>query len=166
MEETLRDKLIASMRELFGEDRRRIDHTLTVLAHAEAISESEPGSARVVVAAAILHDIGIPASEAKHGSSAAKYQETEGPPIAEEILRRLGVDGATIEHVCRIIANHHTARDIDTPEFRIVWDADWLVNLPGATGGKPETLREKIDAVFKTSTGKARAEDLYLERTD
>jgi len=27
-------------------------------------------------------------------------------------------------------ANHHSAKDIDTVEFRCVWDADWLVNIP------------------------------------
>ena len=27
-------------------------------------------------------------------------------------------------------ANHHTARDIDTPEFRVIWDADHIINIP------------------------------------
>ena len=46
----------------------------------------------VVRAAAVLHDIGIREAERKHGSSAGKYQEVEGPPIARRILEKLSVD--------------------------------------------------------------------------
>ncbi len=129
----LADQLTAAMKAQFGDDRRRIDHALRVLASAEEIIRTEAGDPRVVFAAAILHDIGIQEAERRHGSAAGTYQELEGPPIARRIMTGLGVDGATIEHVCRIVGSHHSAGDIDTPEFRIVWDADWLVNIPKNT---------------------------------
>lgn len=111
-------------------------------------------SPSVVIAAAILHDIGIREAERKHGSSAAHLQETEGPPVARDILERLGLDADDIEHVCRIIASHHSARDIDTPEFRIIWDADWLVNLPDDYAKThPDTWEDNVRGIFRTSAG-------------
>lgn len=150
------DALVEEMRQVFGDDARRIRHALAVLDWAERIlREGEEADPLVVKAAAVLHDIGIHAAEAKHGSAAARYQEIEGPPIARAILRRHGVDAERIDHVSRIIAGHHTARDIDTPEFRLIWDADHLVNfqddgLPEGGEGR-EAL---IDRVFRTDAGR------------
>ena len=95
-----------------------------MLKYAEQIQAAEGGDPLVVKAAAILHDIGILQAEQKHGSSAGKYQEAEGPGIAKDILGKHDVAEGLIEHICKIIANHHSDKDIDTPEFRIVWDAD------------------------------------------
>ena len=160
-----RERLIVSMKEYFGEDQRRIDHTLQVLGYAEQILAQENADRGVVQAAAILHDIGIPEAERKHGSSAGKYQEIEGPPIARKILEEHDLDRETIDHVCRIVANHHSARDIDTPEFRIVWDADWLVNMaPQAQKSEPKEVEEKIERIFKTEEGKRIAYRLFIER--
>ncbi len=167
MPDELRARLLDAMRGVFSGDQRRIDHAMKVLAYAGEIlaGENENTSPKVVVTAAILHDIGIPQAELKYGSAAGKYQEIEGPPIAREILATRGFDERTIEHVCRIIANHHSDRDIDTPEFRIIWDADWLVNIAAeASIADSESLRKRIEKVFKTSTGKRIAERIYLER--
>ena len=162
----LRTKVIDEMKALFGADSRRINHALAVLGHAEDLLPSQPeADVDVVTAAATLHDIGIHAAQQKHGSAAGQWQELEGPPIAEAILQRLGMERAKIEHVSRIVANHHSARDIDTMEFRIIWDADWLVNLPDEMPGvKGDALRTTIDRIFKTPRGRTKATELFLER--
>ncbi|MCX5866932.1 MAG: HD domain-containing protein [Proteobacteria bacterium] len=160
-EESLVDRLIEAVKKEFGCDQKRITHALMVLEKAQKILRREGGNPRVVLTAALLHDIGIKATERKHGSAAGKYQEIEGPPIAQRIMRELNLDVETIEHVSRIVGSHHSAGDIDTLEFRILWDADWLVNLreefPQA--GKEE-LEKKIARIFKTGTGKEMALDL------
>jgi endogenous inhibitor of DNA gyrase (YacG/DUF329 family) len=160
----VRQKLIDEMKKVFGPDQKRIDHALAVLGYAEQIQAVEGGDPLVVKAAAILHDIGIHEAERKHGSPAGKYQEIEGPPIAEEILKRHDIPGETIEHISKIIANHHSARDIDTIEFRIVWDADWLVNIPAdfPDAGK-EKLQSIVDKTFKTAKGRQIATTLFLK---
>ncbi len=178
----MRQRLIDEMRGIFGDDRRRIDHAMMVLAFAEQIMAEDFSTggdlggdaggvgidACVVVAAAILHDIGIHAAERTHGSSAGRYQEIEGPPIAREILlkSKLHVDEAAVEHICRIIANHHSARDIDTPEFRIIWDADWLTNIPDQYDTDDKThmakLAKLIPKIFRTDPGRRIAESLYV----
>jgi HD superfamily phosphodiesterase len=160
----LTEQLIKAMKTEFGKDRKRIDHALSVFKHAQEILTGEGGDSRVVNAAAILHDIGIQQAERKYGTSAGKYQELEGPPIARRIMEGFGLDQSVVEHVCRIVANHHSARDIDTREFRILWDADWLVNIPDEFKNfSKEELQITIEKIFKTETGKKIANKLYLE---
>ena len=162
--DALTDRLIESMKERFGNDRKRIDHALSVLAYAQKILSEEDGDPTVVIAAAILHDIGIREAERIHGSSAGKYQEIEGPPIARAVMEQIGLEDSVIGHVCRIVGSHHSARDIDTPEFRIIWDADWLVNLPDEYAlGDREKVRGLIERIFRTETGKKIAYRLYVD---
>jgi len=116
----VRQKLINEMKTVFGSDEKRIKHALAVLDYAERIQAVEGGDPLVVKAAAILHDIGIHEADRKYGSPAGKYQEIEGPPLAEEILRKHDLSPEIVEHVCGIIANHHSAKGIDTTEFRIL----------------------------------------------
>ena len=155
------NKLISEMKDIFGEDQKRIEHTLAVLNYAEQIQAIEGGDPLIVKAAAILHDIGIREAERKYGSSQGKYQQIEGPPIARKILQKYNIDTKAIEHICEIIAKHHSAKNIDTTEFQIVWDADWLVNIPVdfKDSDNPEQL---INKVFKTKEGHRIAEQTIL----
>ena len=158
----IQDRLIDEMKIIFAADQKRIDHTLAVLNYTQQIQAAEGGDPLVVKAAAILHDIGIIQAEKKHGSAAGEYQQIEGPGIAREILQKHDLSAESIEHICKIIANHHTAKDIDTLEFRIVWDADWLVNMPDQYGDiNNEQSRKVIEKIFKTDKGKEIATKLY-----
>jgi putative nucleotidyltransferase with HDIG domain len=160
----IREKLISQMKDVFGTDQKRIEHALTVLDYAEQIQNIEGGDPLIVRAAAILHDIGIQEAERKHGSSAGKYQEIEGPPIAMEILGKHNIPVEAIEHICEIIANHHTARDIDTIEFRIIWDADHIVNLSTNLNEISNTkLQEIMNKRFKTGEGRRIAAELFVK---
>jgi HD domain-containing protein len=151
------------MEKYFGTDARRIDHALRVTAFAERLLEHEPGDRELVLAAALLHDIGIREAERKYGSSAGNLQELEGPPVARLILTGLGYGEPFIAEVCAIIASHHSPGEVETDNFRVIWDADWLVNL-----GEECDLsdREKISGIigktFMTGTGKRLAEEIYL----
>jgi hypothetical protein len=162
-EESLCQSVIGEMSAVFGQDRLRITHALEVLNWAEMILQAEPADPLVVKAAAVLHDIGIAEAERKHGSAAARYQEQEGPPIARAILQRLQVDAQRVEHVCRIVGSHHSAGEIDTPEFRIVWDADQLVNLSDSPAQADRGGMEQLIArTFRTDAGKTLARGKLL----
>ena len=156
------DRLWDEVRRYFGRDERRIDHTRRVLDFARRILEHETARRTVVEAAAMLHDIGIPEAERKHGSAAGPYQELEGPPVAREILGGLGADGPLVEEVARMIASHHSPGEVLTPEFDILWDADWLVNLPDEHPGmKPEKRARLIERIFHTATGRRLARQMF-----
>lgn len=167
-QESLADRLIAAVKDRFGEDQRRVAHALRVLDHAEVLLREEDAAPRVVIAAALLHDIGIQEAERKHGSSAARYHELEGPAIAREIMAELDFEEETISHVCSIVGSHHSGGKVDTPEFRILWDADRIVNIEeGEVGGEDtEELDEVIERTFRTDAGRARARDMFLDAGD
>ncbi len=155
----------AAMEEYFGTDTRRIDHALQVTAFACQLMEMEPATPDLVVATALLHDIGIREAERKYGSSAGNLQETEGPPVARDILSRIGFSEPFITEVCEIIASHHSPGEVDTDNFRVIWDADWLVNLGDECDTSDrEKVRQMIDRIFQTGTGKALAKRIYLKR--
>jgi len=151
------------MEAYFGVDQRRIAHALEVAGHAQALLDYVDADAVVTMAAAYLHDIGIHEAERKHGSNAGHWQELEGPAIAREILARLEADAELIELVVAIVASHHTPGGVDAPEFRILWDADALVNYSEVLPGKPvaeiETL---LDRHMVTEPGYRLARQLYL----
>jgi HD superfamily phosphodiesterase len=150
-----RNSLISELESHFGYDGKRIKHALTVLGFAESILEKELGNPEVVTPAAILHDVGIKEAERKYNSSAAKYQEIEGPPIARRIMKKLNIANEIIDEVCEIIAHHHTPGIIDTLNFNVLWDADLITNM------KEEGItidKQKIKKLFKTNEGKKIAE--------
>ncbi|MEW6034152.1 MAG: HD domain-containing protein [Chloroflexota bacterium] len=155
--------LIQAMEGYFGTDTRRINHAHKVTEYAEELLNKESGDYTIVIAAALLHDIGIHVAEEKYGSIAGKYQEIEGPPIARRILAKLGFEPDQIEEVCEIIAHHHSPGKLDTQNFRILYDADWLVNLREEYDTRDRTrLSSVIDKLFLTSGGRALAKETYL----
>lgn len=158
-----KERVLLEMRKYFGSDTKRINHAKTVLKFTEEILKHENGDCNVVMLSAILHDIGIKECEKKYRSSSGQLQEKEGPPIAREILHRLKIKKDVIEEVCKIIASHHSPGEVDSINFKILWDADWLVNLKDEVALKDkEKLKNTIDKVFLTRTGKEIAEKIYL----
>ena len=89
-EDLLKDRVAIEMKRYFNRDFKRIGHATRVARYAEKIGKNEGGNLSVILPSAYLHDIGIKEAERKHNSSAARFQELEGPPVAREILERLG----------------------------------------------------------------------------
>ncbi|MCP4583355.1 MAG: HD domain-containing protein [candidate division Zixibacteria bacterium] len=113
----------------FGNDFRRITHALDVLKHSEKIMEStEIYDYDIMIASALLHDIGIKKSEAVLGHNNGKTQEEYGPPIAEELLKKINFPPEKITRVCEIIGNHHSRSRFDYIELKILKEADRIVN--------------------------------------
>ncbi len=150
----------------YAGDVRRINHFLKVYGFARGIGEEEnldAATLRTLEIAALMHDIGIKLSLEIYGSSASKYQEIEGPPIAREILGRLGCDAPTIDRVCWLIAHHHTYNPVDGSDHQILIEADFLVNifegnLHGPDGVSVPRLRANT---FRTAAGIRYLDCLY-----
>ncbi|MCX7709012.1 MAG: HD domain-containing protein [Clostridia bacterium] len=158
-------EVIKRMIQHFGDDVRRINHALKVFGLAKCIGESErleEVKQQILEAAAVLHDIGIKESEIKYQSSAGKYQEIEGPPIAEKILGELGYEKEFVDRVCFLVGNHHTYGNIDGTDFQILVEADFLVNIfeDGMDGKQKATIKDKY---FKTRTGTMILDSMFSE---
>jgi hypothetical protein len=147
----------------FAGDTRRISHFTKVYGFAKAIGELEgldTATQLVLEIAALTHDIGIRNSERLYGSSSGEHQQVEGPPEAEKLLSQLGVDATVIARVCWLIAHHHTYNDMQGMDYRILVEADFLVNID--EDGLPWTTAQTVEQkIFFTETGKAFLHALY-----
>lgn len=160
-----KDRVAIEMKRYFKDDFRRIGHASKVAYYAERIVKKEKGDPAVVLSAAYLHDIGIHEAERKYNSTEAHYQEEEGPPIAREILARLKAPEELIEEVCDIIGHHHHPRPEETVNFKVVYDADLIVNLEEKQKEAPmdrEGLTALIDTAFLTEGGRELAKSVLL----
>jgi len=161
---TIRETLIKAMEVYFNGDTRRITHAHRVTGYAEKLIELENGDYSTVIGAAVLHDIGIHQAQKKHGSTSGKYQQIEGPPVARGILTGLGFDRDQINEICEIIAHHHSPGKVTSNNFRILYDADWLVNLRDEYDIRDkDKLSQIIEKVFLTQSGKTLAREIYIE---
>ncbi len=159
----MKDSLLKELEAYFGSDAKRVNHARKVMGFAEELLKREKGDWHIVIPAGILHDVGIKVSEAKYGSSAGHYQEKEGPAIAREILAKLDFKKEDIGEICEIIAHHHSPGKVNTTNFKILYDADWLVNLKDEVDLKDKAkVKAVIDKVFLTDSGRALAKNIYL----
>jgi HD superfamily phosphohydrolase YqeK len=164
-EDLLKDRVAIEMKRYFKTDFKRIGHASKVARHAEEIGKKQRGNLAVILPAAYLHDIGIKEAERKYRSTAAKFQEEEGPPIAREILSKLGAKEELIEEVCDIIAHHHHPKPEESVNFRVLYDADMITNLEEEHKDNPlseERLLRMIEKSFLTEDGASLAKKVLL----
>ena len=145
-----------------------IAHFLKVYAYARTIGVGEGLEAEaqaVLEIAALLHDIACPLCREKYGSTGGKYQEREGGPLAEEFLRESGLPPAMAARAAYLVAHHHTPERADGPDYRILLEADYLVNAEEG-GYSRESIRRARETLFRTGTGTALLESIYLRESD
>jgi len=156
-QDLFKDRVAVEMKLYFRTDFRRIGHAAKVARYAEQLAREENGDPAVVLSAAYLHDIGLKEAEKKNPDGPDPHHEEEGPPIAREILSRLDAQDELIEEVCDIVAHHHHPREEETVNFKVVYDADLLVNLEEKQRKgplEPEKLAEMLDSAFLTRSGR------------
>lgn len=147
-------------------DPKRIQHFLKVYEYVKLIGQGENLSEDqqiTVNAAAILHDIGIHNAEKKYGSSSGKYQEQEGPAVAEPMLWECGYSADVVDRALFLIAHHHSYQRIDGIDYQILVEADFLVNLY-EDGVDQQAAKAAYERIFKTKTGKWLMEEQFLQK--
>lgn len=128
----LHAKIVRTLLDYFAGDDCRIEHALQVLYYAENIAKNYPNcDLDIVIASALLHDVGIKVSEEKYGYNNSKTQEKYGPPVAEELLNSIGFPQDKLKIVKNIIGNHHSPSRYDYPELVVLKEADRIVNENG-----------------------------------
>ncbi len=149
------ERLFLKMMEFYTGDPQQIQHLIKVHGFARLIGLGEHLDERtqnILEVAAIVHDIGIKPALEKHGTAAGPYQELEGPPIAETMLKELGYAPELMERVCYLVGHHHTYRDIDGMDYQILVEADFLVNMYEGEMSA-DAIRATLHNIFRTETG-------------
>ena len=125
----LKGRIVKLLTDYFEDDFRRIQHAINVLHYAENIMQkSDNHDPDVVIAAALLHDVGIKPSEKELGYNNGKTQEEYGPPLVLTLLSGIGYPLDKLQKVVDIVGNHHSPSRYDYPELAILKEADRIVN--------------------------------------
>ena len=144
-------------------DPKRIQHTTKVHAYASLIGRCEGLNEEtqfILESAALVHDMGIRASEKKYGHQDGKLQEKEGPDIAQKMLSELGFENAVSDRVQYLIAHHHTYTDIDSIDYQILVEADFLVNMHEDCLSA-DAIESAYNKIFKTESGKKICREMF-----
>lgn len=158
-------KVITQMISYYAGDPKRIQHFIKVYNFAKMIGEAEDLDAltqQILETAAVVHDIGIKLSEEKYKSSAGKYQELEGSPLAEKLLTELEYKRSNVERICWLVGHHHTYNNIQEIDHQILVEADFLVNAFEDNLSQP-SIKSVYEKLFKTKTGKWLLETMFLK---
>ena len=158
------EELALAMIDYNNGDPKRIQHTTKVHAYASMIGKCEgldEDTLFILESAAIVHDIGIRASEKKYGHQNGKLQEQEGPAVAREMLTRLGgFTDQQIERICWLVGHHHTYHVCEDLDYQILIEADFLVNL-FEDEESPNAIRAVRKNIFRTESGTRMLETMY-----
>lgn len=141
----------------------RIQHFTKVHSFAKQIGKQEQLDDETLFTlelTAILHDIGIKVAEEIHGFSNGKLQEELGPDVAKELLAPYDIKEEIIDRVCYLIANHHTYSKIEGLDFRILVEADFLVNLY-ENGVDEKGVLSAYKKMFITDSGRAMCKVMF-----
>ena len=158
------EELALAMIDYNNGDPKLIQHTTKVHAYASMIGKCEgldEDTLFILESAALVHDIGIRASEKKYGHQNGKLQEQEGPAVAREMLTRLG--GFTdhqIERICWLVGHHHTYHVCEDLDYQILIESDFLVNL-FEDEESPNAIRAVRKNIFRTESGTRMLETMY-----
>ena len=163
--------VMSKMITYLGTDTYRIHHAMKVYGFATALGDEEAAARglsdederkETLLLASILHDIGVLEAERKHNSNEGRFQEMEGPAVAEAILESCAIESRIRARVCYLVGHHHSYHLIDDLDFQILSEAEELVNLE----------EEQIDLhtilaarkISMRSAGAVRLLDSYLLR--
>ena len=158
------DELALAMIDYNNGDPKRIQHTTKVHAYASLIGKCEGLDYEmlfILESAALVHDIGIRASERKYGHQNGKLQEQEGPAVARDLLMRIGeYSEKQIERICWLIAHHHTYHVCEEIDYQILIEADFLVNLY-EDNESMNAMRAVHKNIFRTESGTRMLETMF-----
>lgn len=140
-----------------------INHFMKVFAYAKTIAECEKVTSdeqKVIEIAAIIHDIACPLCREKYGNTDGELQEKEGAILAEKFLCGTDLPKTATDRIIFLVAHHHTLQGIDGIDYQILIEADYLVNA-GESGFKESNIKNAMEHIFTTSTGKALLQSVY-----
>ena len=156
--------ILADMVEHEQGQPKHIQHFLKVHAFARYIGQKEQLDEKTLFTlelAALVHDIGINPSLAKYHSSAGQYQQIEGPPLARRMLARYDIANDMIERGCYLVAHHHTYTQLEGLDYRILVEADFLVNLY-EDQSSVHAIQTALSRYFTTETGRWLLQTMFL----
>ena len=145
-----------------------IDHFIRVWTYARTIAELEgldTETQYILEVAAITHDIACPLCREKYGNTNGKHQETEGIPLVRDFLRDTDLTKEQIDRVAFLVGHHHTFTDIQSMDYQILLEADYIANA-AENGYEQRNVENFIHKIMRTESGKSLAKAVFCIQED
>lgn len=162
----LTDQLMLKMMEFDSGDPKRIQHFTKVYEYAAMIGRMQKLDSKmqlILETAAVVHDIGIHPAENRYGKSDGKLQEQEGPAYVQKMLATLNYDQEVVTRVMFLVGHHHTYTEIEGDDYRILVEADFLVNLY-EDHADSRAILAAYHRIFRTDAGRRIFEDMFMQK--
>lgn len=148
-------KLIRDMIAYSKGNAHDVEHFLKVYAYARTIGKLtglDGETQRILEIASIVHDIACPLCREKYGRADGALQEQESEPILRDFLAGYDLPEKVLEREIFLVCHHHTITGVDGLDWRILLEADFLVNAEenGMTAQQRDSARERF---FRTEAG-------------
>ena len=96
----------------------------------------------------------------KYGDTNGSNQEKESPELVENFLKDVEIDTEMKSRINYLVSHHHTYTNVDGIDYRILLEADFLVNADESEMSEAAILTAR-ERVFKTNTGKKLLTSIY-----
>ena len=106
----------------------------------------------ILEVAAITHDIACPLCREKYGNTNGKHQEEEGTTLVTAFLSDFEMTKVQIDRVAFLVGHHHTFTEIDSLDWQILIEADYIANA-SENGYSKENINNFIQRIMKTESG-------------
>lgn len=91
-----------------------------------------------------------------------KLPKPEGAPLAAAFLQDSGLALEAIDRVVWLVGHHHSPSAGEEPDFRILLEADYLVNADESSYPRA-AIESARDHLFRTASGRALLDAIYLQ---
>ena len=159
------EEIMKKMMDYAGGNHQDINHFMKVHSFARTIGLLEgldEQTQYILEACAIVHDIACPLCREKYGSAAGRLQEAESEPLLRDFFRGTDLPENQLERIIFIVTHHHTYSGVDGVDYRILLEADFLVNAD-----ESDSYRKDIEPfrknVFRTKSGLALLNSVFCK---
>ncbi len=159
----LKDKVAVEVKRYFKTDFKRISFATKIARFAEKIGKATEGAnLALILCSSYLHNIGY-TEAAKHTAEVNReHLQQYGPPIARDILEKLGANPELTNQVCTIIGNPSQELTRSSLDYAIVEDAYFLTMLENEKSQKEIDEEDVQVELSNLSTDLARTEAQQL----
>lgn len=137
----LKYKLIEELKNHFGTDKLNLEQNLKVTECAAELIKlfktkypNENLSEQVIIYSAILHDLGLKQDKTNSENNSIILKKLKSSASAKDLIsslniESLNIDFQTMEEIAQIVIHHHKAGKVSSNNFKILYDAEWIIKL-------------------------------------
>ena len=151
------NRLRIAIADHFHHRQNLIDRSNKAALHAADLLQYIDADIMVTLVSSHFFEIGFETAHRWHGDLYERFLGQENIKAAGAILSTLTVDTDFATEVCELVSSIYGQAVINTPEFRITWDAMNLIKCTASVTLDREQLKAHLNRLFQTEPGYRRA---------